>query len=185
MLTCPPFTPNRAEDSGGAVESQPTRRTDLVQQVQEVIARVEEYPDPAARQLIHGCLQSVLALYGQGLARIVELVGNGSTDQIIGRFLDDELIRGLLLIHGLHPQDLQTRVNGALDKVRPYLQTHGGNVELVSLEDDIARLRLLGACKGCPSSTLTMQNAIRRAMEEACPDLAGLELDGEEELKCV
>ena len=58
------------------------------------------------------------------------------------------------------------------------MASHGGNVELLSLENEVARLRLQGACKTCPSSTITMELALRQAIEEACPDLAGFEVEG-------
>jgi Fe-S cluster biogenesis protein NfuA/nitrite reductase/ring-hydroxylating ferredoxin subunit len=83
-----------------------------------------------------------------------------------------------LLIHGLHPVSLEARLREALDKVRPYMKSHGGNVELVHLENDTARLRLDGACKTCPSSSATLELAVRQAVEEACPDLLGFEVEG-------
>ena len=92
--------------------------------------------------------------------------------------IQDEGVRGLLLIHGLHPISLQDRLAEALDKVRPYMKSHGGDVELLSLEDDFARLRLRGHCESCPSSTVTLELAVRSAIEEACPDLAGFEVEG-------
>jgi Fe-S cluster biogenesis protein NfuA/nitrite reductase/ring-hydroxylating ferredoxin subunit len=66
----------------------------------------------------------------------------------------------------------------ALDQVRPYLQSHGGNVELISLTDQTARLRFQGTCKSCASSAVTLELAIRHAIEEACPDLASFEVEG-------
>ena len=92
--------------------------------------------------------------------------------------ISDNIVRGLLLIHGLHPFSLETRLRQALDKVRPYMASHGGNVEILSLENDVARLHLQGSCEGCPSSAVTMELAIRQAIEEACPDLQGFEVEG-------
>ena len=66
---------------------------------------------------------------------------------------DDELVSHLLLLHGLHPVSLGDRVLDALDEVRPYLESHGGDVELVGMEGPVVRLRMQGSCSGCPSST--------------------------------
>ena len=89
----------------------------------------------------------------------------------------------LLLIHGLCIRFRSRRgCVEALDKIRPYMESHGGNVELLSLEDDVARLRLQGHCKTCPSSAVTMELAIRGAIEEACPDLMGFEVEGVEQM---
>jgi Fe-S cluster biogenesis protein NfuA/nitrite reductase/ring-hydroxylating ferredoxin subunit len=148
--------------------------------IQEIVAEIDALPNPAARALMQECMESVLGFYGSGLARILELVkrsgigGQKAYDDLI----HDGVVSGLLLIHGLHPHDLATRLREALDKVRPYMESHGGNVELLSLENDFARLRLQGSCKTCPSSAVTLELAVRHALEEACPDLAGFEVEG-------
>jgi Fe-S cluster biogenesis protein NfuA/nitrite reductase/ring-hydroxylating ferredoxin subunit len=148
--------------------------------IQELIARIESLPDASARRLLHECLQSLLGLYGDGLARVLQLVENEGRDGERAReaLLQDKLVRGLLLVHGLHPESLETRLHAALDKVRPYLKSHGGDVELLDLENDVAQLRLEGACKSCPSSSVTLELAVRDALEESCPDLAGFEVEG-------
>ena len=85
---------------------------------------------------------------------------------------------GLLLLYGLHPVPLETRVMGALDKVRPYLDSHGGNVELLGVADGVVRLRLQGSCKTCPSSAMTLKLAIEEAVYAAAPDVAAIEAEG-------
>jgi Fe-S cluster biogenesis protein NfuA/nitrite reductase/ring-hydroxylating ferredoxin subunit len=148
--------------------------------IQEIVAEIDEVQNPAAHALLQECMESTLAFYGEGLARMLEVVkrsgigGQKAYDDLI----NDPVVRGLLLIHGLHPQDLVTRLHTALEKVRPYMQSHGGDVELLDLADDIARLRLRGSCQSCPSSAATLELAVRHALEEACPDLAGFEVDG-------
>ncbi len=88
------------------------------------------------------------------------------------------MVASLMLIHGLYPVDLETRVHEALETVRPYMESHGGDVELVGVVDGVAKLRLVGHCKGCPASEATLETAIRTAIEEAAPDLDGLEVEG-------
>ena len=148
--------------------------------IQELVEKASTLPDPATRALIHECLESILALHGQGLARMLELIKDARPEgqTILDVLGQDPLLRGLLLIHGLHPVDLKTRLGAALNKVRPYMESHGGNVELLSLENDVARLRLQGACKTCPSSSVTMELVLRGAIEEFCPDLMGMEVEG-------
>ena len=84
----------------------------------------------------------------------------------------------LLLIHDLYPVSLEERVLEALDTVRPYMESHGGNVELAGLEDGVARLVLQGSCNGCAASRATLELAIKQALDEHAPDLAGLEVEG-------
>ena len=66
----------------------------------------------------------------------------------------------------------------ALDSVRPYMESHGGNVELLGIEDGVARIRLEGSCEGCPASASTLELAIKQALDEAAPDLEGLVVEG-------
>jgi Fe-S cluster biogenesis protein NfuA/nitrite reductase/ring-hydroxylating ferredoxin subunit len=148
--------------------------------IQELVERIESLPNLEARELARECLEAVLALHGAGLARILQLVKNAGASgrEVTDALLRDKLVRAVLLIHGLHPVPLETRLREALEKVRPYMQSHGGNVELLELENDVARLRLEGTCKSCPSSAVTLELAVRQAVEEACPDLLGFEVEG-------
>jgi Fe-S cluster biogenesis protein NfuA/nitrite reductase/ring-hydroxylating ferredoxin subunit len=84
---------------------------------------------------------------------------------------DDNLVSSLLLLHGLHPLSLADRVQQALAKVRPYLQSHGGNVEVVSIVDGVVRLRLQGSCQSCPASSMTLKYAVEDAIYAVAPDV--------------
>jgi Fe-S cluster biogenesis protein NfuA len=88
------------------------------------------------------------------------------------------LISSLLLLHGLHPQDLEERVAAALERVRPDLHAHGGDVELLSIDDGVVRLRMQGNCDGCPSSAATLKFTIEQAIYAAAPDVAAIEVEG-------
>lgn len=147
--------------------------------IQQLVEQIETVADDRSRDLMSECLQLVLALYGDGLGRILQLISNAGADgeNVRAALLQDKLVRSLLLIHGLHPQSLAERLQEALGKIRPYLQSHGGNVELLRLENDVALLRLQGTCKTCPSSSVTLELAVRQAIEQACPDLLGFEVE--------
>ncbi len=88
-------------------------------------------------------------------------------------------MESLLLLHGLHPLDVDTRIQRALDSVRPYLGSHAGGVEYLGVTaDGTARLRLEGSCHGCPSSTVTVQLAIQGAVEGAAPEVTRVVVEG-------
>jgi Fe-S cluster biogenesis protein NfuA/nitrite reductase/ring-hydroxylating ferredoxin subunit len=148
--------------------------------IQQLLEEIEALPTPSTRELIHEFMEATLAFYGHGLGRILQVVSESGAEgpKVYQHLVNDKVVRGLLLIHDLHPADLETRLRDALNQVRPYLQSHGGNVELISLTDQSARLRLQGTCKSCASSAVTLELAIRNAIEEACPDLAGFEVEG-------
>ncbi len=147
--------------------------------IQELLGKIDTLADPDSREMVQECLESVLAFYGRGIERVLQVVEQAEAEggKVYDALLGDATVRGLLLIHGLHPVTLETRLHQALDKVRPYMKSHGGDVELISLENDVARLRLQGHCETCPSSTVTLELAVRQAIEEACPDLQGFEVE--------
>jgi Fe-S cluster biogenesis protein NfuA/nitrite reductase/ring-hydroxylating ferredoxin subunit len=151
-----------------------------VARVEALLEEVESLPDPAAREKATEMAGALLDLYGEGLARIVERLGEGGGD-LPARLAEDELVSHLLLLHDLHPVDVESRVVGALDEVRPYLESHGGNVELVAVADGVVRLRLQGSCSGCPSSAMTLKLAIEDAIHKAAPEVETVEADGASE----
>jgi Fe-S cluster biogenesis protein NfuA/nitrite reductase/ring-hydroxylating ferredoxin subunit len=155
-----------------------------VARMETLLGEIETLADPNARAKAAEMAQVLLELYGEGLARMMEAVAQGEeSERTFKVFAEDELISHLLLLHGLHPLDVETRVVQALEEVRPYLQSHGGNVELLGIEGGVARVRLQGSCDGCPSSTVTLKLAIEEAVLKAAPDLEGIEAEGVTEPK--
>jgi Fe-S cluster biogenesis protein NfuA/nitrite reductase/ring-hydroxylating ferredoxin subunit len=146
----------------------------LVDQVQELTERLDQIGDPSSRDLADRLAAAIVQLYGDALARILEVGG----DELRERLAADDVVGGLLLVHGLHPVDLETRVREALDTVRPYLESHGGDIELLGIEDGVARLRLRGSCDGCAASAATLEAAVEGALRDAAPDLAGMDVEG-------
>src|SRR5215208_84548 len=152
-----------------------------VARMETLLGEIETLSDPNARSKAAEVVGVLLELYGEGLARMMEVVAEGEErERAFDAFAEDELVSHLLLLHGLHPLDLETRVRGALDEVRPYLESHGGNVELLGVEEGVARLRMEGSCSGCPSSTVTLKLAIEDAIHTAAPDIDGIEAEGVE-----
>jgi Fe-S cluster biogenesis protein NfuA/nitrite reductase/ring-hydroxylating ferredoxin subunit len=134
---------------------------------------------PLVRERAEELLRLVADLYGAGLERLLELTydAGGLSDELLESLVDDELVSGLLLVHGLHPYPVEERVTRALDKVRPYMGTHGGDVELIDVTDDgVARLRMLGSCDGCASSAVTLDLAVKDAVEAAAPEIVRIEV---------
>ena len=147
-----------------------------VERFQELVARLESIDDAEARETAEDLVATMLELYGEGLERIVEALE--AAPEVRDALARDGVVGSLLLIHGLHPVPLAERVEAALVSVRPYMESHGGGVELVRLEDGVAHLRLRGSCDGCHASASTLELAIKEALEEAAPDLDGIEVEG-------
>ncbi len=133
-----------------------------------------------ARERAEELVRLVTDLYGAGLERFMDLLHESGhlDDDLMARLAGDDLVSSLLMVHGLHPYDVETRVEQALESVRPYLGSHGGDVELVAVTDDgTVRLRLLGSCDGCPSSSVTLKLAVEGAIEAAAPEVGVIEVE--------
>jgi len=66
---------------------------------------------------------------------------------------------------------MREQVEAVLDKIRPSLVADGGNVELVDVNDGVVKVKLTGACSGCPMSTLTLKNGIERILKQEIPEI--------------
>jgi Fe-S cluster biogenesis protein NfuA/nitrite reductase/ring-hydroxylating ferredoxin subunit len=156
--------------------SQQSHVADPLDRFQELAARLESIDDPVAREVAEGMVGAMLELYGEGLVRIFDALERAP--DVRAELTEDGVVASLLLIHGLYPIPLAERVEEALVSVRPYMKTHGGGVELVRMEGNVAHLRLLGGCDGCAASSSTMELAIREALDEVAPDLEAVEVEG-------
>jgi len=135
---------------------------------------------PVAQERAEELVRMVVDLYGSGLERILEIADEAGVldDALVDRLTEDQLVSGLLLIHGLHPHGLTERVERALEKVRPYLGSHGGNVELVDVSDEgVVQLRMLGSCDGCQSSAVTLKLAVEGAIQAAAPEVIRIDVE--------
>jgi Fe-S cluster biogenesis protein NfuA/nitrite reductase/ring-hydroxylating ferredoxin subunit len=132
----------------------------------------------AAYERAQQLVREVVGLYGAGLERIIELAqASDQPPRLAERLAADDLVASLLLVHGLHPHDVHRRVSDALDRVRPYLGSHGGDVDLLEVtDDDVVRLAFKGSCKSCPSSAVTLELAVEDAVRAAAPEVSSIEV---------
>src|SRR5258705_840388 len=151
-----------------------------MEQIEGLVRTIENLPDPAARASAVALVQALMDFHGAGLERLMEIVADAGDPGYVlfDNFAADDLVGSLLLLYGLHPLTLDTRVSKALDKVRPYLESHGGNVELLGITDGVVHLRMQGSCKSCPSSAMTLKLAIEEAIYAAAPDVVMIEAEG-------
>ncbi len=134
--------------------------------------------DPRLRDLAVELLRCTTELYGAGLARVMELAKEFSPP-LVDELAADPLVAGLLAVHDLLPDDLITRVQQALESVRPFLGQHAGDVELLDVDERVGAvlLRLKGSCDGCPSSAVTLKLAIERAILDAAPEITTIDVE--------
>ncbi len=130
----------------------------------------------AARERAEQLVRELTDLYGAGLQRMMRLAVSANPE-LAEAFADDNLVASLLLVHNLHPHSVERRMSDALDSVRPYLGSHGGDVHLIEITDDGAvRLQFSGSCKSCPSSSVTLELAVEDAIRAAAPEIESIEV---------
>lgn len=148
--------------------------------MERILAELETTDDPAVSARVEELVRTLVEFYGACLSRIMEIVAaSGDAAGLVRELGDDELVGGVLVVHDLHPLDTRERVSAALERVRPYLGSHSGDVDLLGVDDDgVVRLRLAGSCHGCPSSTVTVKLAIEQAIQKVAPEVTHIEVEG-------
>jgi Fe-S cluster biogenesis protein NfuA/nitrite reductase/ring-hydroxylating ferredoxin subunit len=155
--------------------------SELAMGIQEGLASLQRELSPQTYAAVEELVASILAFYGTGIERLLTLLAEHvpNSDAVLRILASDPLVAALLIVHELHPLSVEQRVELALDRVRPYLRSHGGGVELVQIDaDGVAHLRLHGTCHGCPASLLTVRLSIERAIEELAPEVVRVEVEG-------
>jgi hypothetical protein len=138
---------------------------DRVRRIEDLVRRLDRLPDPECRNTAHALMEAILELHGAGIERMMDIVFE-SGDQgkaAIRRFANDDLVASLLLLHDLHPDEMETRVQHALGK------TIGG-AELLGVFEGVVRVRLTGG--GCG-----VRDSVEAAIRDAAPDAAGIVIE--------
>ena len=142
----------------------------------ELRTRAGPQAGDAAEELV-GCL---VELYGTGLSAIVAIVGADpdAGPRLLDALAGDPLVESLLLVHDLHPLDADTRINRALERLRPQLGSHAGAIEYLGIDDQgVVGLRLTASGHGCGSSSAPVAQTVMEAVTEAAPEVAGVHVE--------
>jgi hypothetical protein len=133
---------------------------DRIRRIEELVRGLEKIPDRQARETARALLEAVLELHGAGLERMMDIVFDcGETGKAaIRRFANDELLGSLLVLHGLHPDDIETRVQRVLSKTQTA-------AELVGVFENVVRVRLTDS--GCG-----LRESVEVVIRDAAPDAA-------------
>lgn len=160
------------------VQEQYLNAEGMVEQLNLLVEQIESYPDAKIREKTLDLVQIILALHREALRRVLTSFDSlPEKEQILSRIAADDIVRAILLIHGLLPNDLQTRVAVAIDELRPFLISQGADVELLGVENGLARVRLIRNGQGAPPiSALKLE--IEKILIEAAPELLGIEIEG-------
>jgi Fe-S cluster biogenesis protein NfuA len=147
--------------------------------LESLVREAERLADPAARRHARELAHALLDLHATGLERLLDCVADaGETGgAILDSCASDDVVSGLLLLHGLHPLGAEDRVRLALEDLRPRLRSHGVALELLGVDEGAVRLRLDGGC-GCGSSAAAIRQAVEEAVTARAPETLAVEIDG-------
>jgi hypothetical protein len=149
-----------------------------LESIEEVIRQIEATSDPNVRTAARELVQLVMELHGSGLERIIEILrSNGDSGQsVLGSMGRDDMVSSLLVLYGLHPLSIEERVHQAIEKANHKMQSRGGTVELLEMEDGAVRLELKANGRG-PA----LKEIVEAAIYQAAPDIISLVIEGAEE----
>ena len=154
-----------------------------IQRIGGLVQEIESITDPAVRAATKDLVQSLMDLHGAALEKALEIVADAGEPgmSIIDRLGRDSLVSSVLILYGLHPEDIETRAVKAVERVRPQLRKQGCEVELLGLDDGAIHLRVETGSHTCGSTAKTVHATLEAAMYEAAPDLSSLLIEGLEE----
>ena len=156
------------------VDIVPTRRNDLAELLSDVegLESIFATWDETQRNAVQAYRQAIEQLHGEALTRLVrQLKTDPAALAAMKQALSDEIVYAVLRKHEIIKASLAERVEVALAGIRPMLASHGGDVELLKIAPPQIEVRFLGACDGCPASALTFHEGVKKAVENACPEI--------------
>ncbi len=149
---------------------------DLAQQVDQAMAQVQKLEGPA-RAAALDLKRAIEAFHRLGLTRIVQrLKADPRGKELLFELVDEPSVYALFAMHGIVRADVTTQAARVLEMVRPYMRSHGGDVELVRVEGDTAFVRLHGACNGCSLSAVTLRESVQEALTTHVPQIQRVEV---------
>jgi Fe-S cluster biogenesis protein NfuA len=149
------------------------------ERVDELMGELDAIADPRVQSVARELLQSVTELHADGLGRVLEILADSPYAQVIDQLGNDELVGPLMALHGLHPLELPERVARAVQQAGVALEKHGGEAELLDVQEGNVRVRLRSRPQGCGSSTATLRTALEDAIYDGAPDLISLSIEEE------
>jgi Fe-S cluster biogenesis protein NfuA/nitrite reductase/ring-hydroxylating ferredoxin subunit len=160
-----------AEQESTVQVSRPTLAS-LVKSIESLEVIVEGWND-SQRLTVQALRKAIEDLHKEALSRLIRgIKAHPAAMPALRQVVGDEVVYAVLRHLELVKPSLNERIEQALASVRPLLQGHGGNVELVRVDPpDSVEIKLVGACDGCPSSGLTLSEGIEKAIREQCPEI--------------
>jgi Fe-S cluster biogenesis protein NfuA len=151
-----------------------------VRRIGALVEEIESIADPAVRTSTRQLVQLVMEFHGTALDRALEILANGGEPGMafIEQLGRDPMVGSLLVLYGLHPESLETRVGKAVERLEPKLRRDGALIELLGIGEGAVRIRVTPGAHTCGSTTKALQSTVEDAVYEAAPDIASLTVEG-------
>lgn len=156
---------------------------EILPRVGELFEELSEHPDPTVRAAVGEMMDLVDAFHREGLGRLVEMIRAWRGEIFLESVSRDEVTGYFLSAYELgeapDERDLaqaEASVTAALEEMRPFVESHGGMIEVDSIVDGVVKVRMLGSCDGCPSSTATLTGGVEEALRRHWPNFRRLEV---------
>lgn len=153
-----------------------------VERLQELLVELQALDNPAAQAAAQELVQAVIGLHGQGLADLLGIIheaGVQPADTLMPKFAANSAVRGLMLLHDLHPDDLATRAHQAVERLRPHLAVQGARADVISVENQVVHVQVVatGQKQSRPAAQ-ALKREIEDALLEAIPDATEIIFEG-------
>ncbi len=158
------------------VEPEALTFEDLAAAVDQAVSQVQMFESPELGTAMR-MKDAIEAFHKYGLTKIVQkLKSDPRGKELLFDLVDDPGVYALFVLHGLVKSSLTTRVVQVLETIKPYMQSHGGDVELDRVEDRTVFVKLHGACLGCSHSAVTLREGVEEALKTRIPEITGIEV---------
>jgi Fe-S cluster biogenesis protein NfuA len=151
-----------------------------VLEIGQLIEGLDKISDNNARTSARELVQLVMELHGVALDKVMEVVfeSGPAGEEIIERLGRDPVVGGALVLHGLHPDDLETRVARAIEQLKPRLRKQDVEVELLGIQEGAVRVHVTKSAHACSSTNNTVRSTVEEAIYEAAPDVGSITIEG-------
>lgn len=146
----------------------------LLAWVGEGVERMEQIADERTRTEVFALLDGIDAVHRHALGRLMERLTELGGAGLAAQIAQDPMVQTLLEMYDLAAVDEREQVETALGNVYPYIESHGGRLELLAVEEGSVRVRLSGACGDCPGSSGTLTRVVEAALREGYPGFRAL-----------
>jgi len=156
--------------------------SEAIARIDDLVHKAESLQDPSARAVAVDLAQAVLSLHATALHRMLEVVSSGGAAgaEAIAAMASDDLVSSVFVLHGLHPDDVETRVRRAFEKLRHHFDSRGAGIALLDLDSKTVHLRFTGSRPGAgPAARQVIEDAIC----EAAPEILNIVIEGVEEVR--